>query len=184
MPWQPHGRLTQVKFTGLRYNSAMSNDIEQRVQELADALLDRGQRVCTAESCTGGLIAKVFTDLAGSSDWFERGYVTYSNAAKNEMLGVPSSLIDDYGAVSEPVANAMASGALLHSAADYAIAVTGVAGPGGGSPQKPVGTVWIALASAGHLEAQCHQFEGDRAAVREATLVAGLARLIERVRMS
>jgi PncC family amidohydrolase len=107
-----------------------------------------GQRVCTAESCTGGLIAKTFTDLAGSSDWFERGFVTYSNEAKSEMLAVPASIIEDYGAVSEPVATAMASGALRHSRADYAIAVTGVAGPGGGSEEKPVGTVWIPAAAA------------------------------------
>ena len=103
---------------------------------------------CTAESCTGGLIAKTFTDLAGSSDWFDRGFVTYSNAAKSDMLAVPASIIDDYGAVSEPVAVAMAGGALRHSQADYAVAVTGVAGPGGGSDDKPVGTVWIAVASA------------------------------------
>ena len=151
------------------------------IDQLATRLLQLGQRVCTAESCTGGLIAKSFTDLAGSSDWFDRGFVTYSNSAKSDMLGVPMSLIDDYGAVSEPVANAMASGALRNSEADYAIAVTGVAGPGGGSEDKPVGTVWIAVASAEHLEAQCHLFAGDRAAVRAATLVAGLEQLIERV---
>lgn len=159
----------------------MNDDPEDLTQRLARQLLAKQQCVCTAESCTGGLIAKTFTDLAGSSDWFERGFVTYSNAAKSEMLGVPASLIEDYGAVSEAVANAMAIGALRHSAADFAIAVTGVAGPGGGSAEKPVGIVWIALASADHLEAQCHQFDGDRAAVREATLVAGLEKLIERV---
>lgn len=159
----------------------MSTEISRLRSQLSDALLQRRQKVCTAESCTGGLIAKTFTDLAGSSDWFDRGFVTYSNAAKHEMLGVPASLIEDYGAVSEPVANAMASGALRRSEADYAIAVTGVAGPGGGSEEKPVGTVWIAVASADHLEAQCHRFDGDRAAVREATLVAGLEMLIERV---
>ena len=163
------------------YNRLMSTEISRLRSQLSDALLHRRQKVCTAESCTGGLIAKTFTDLAGSSDWFDRGFVTYSNAAKHEMLGVSASLIEDYGAVSEPVANAMASGALRRSEADYAIAVTGVAGPGGGSEEKPVGTVWIAVASADHLEAQCHQFDGDRAAVREATLVAGLEMLIERV---
>ena len=97
---------------------------------LSELLMRKQQQVCTAESCTGGLIAKTLTDLAGSSDWFERGFVTYSNAAKNEMLGVPASIIDDYGAVSEPVATAMARGALDHSHADFAVAVTGVAGPG------------------------------------------------------
>jgi nicotinamide-nucleotide amidase len=165
----------------LVYNFTMNDDPDALTQRLATQLLAKRKSACTAESCTGGLIAKTFTDLAGSSDWFERGFVTYSNAAKSEMLGVPPSVIEDYGAVSEAVANAMASGALRHSAADYAVAVTGVAGPGGGSDEKPVGTVWIAVASADQLEAQCHQFEGDRAAVREATLVAGLVMLIERV---
>jgi len=163
------------------YNPPMQTDIEQRVKQLSAALLRRRQKICSAESCTGGLIAKTCTDLAGSSDWFERGFVTYSNAAKHEMLGVPATLIEDYGAVSEPVANAMARGALRHSDADYAIAVTGVAGPGGGSAEKPVGTVWIAVASADQHSARCHLFPGDRAAVREATLSAGLEALIELV---
>jgi nicotinamide-nucleotide amidase len=157
----------------------MNSDSLILVPQLAMELLQRGQRVCTAESCTGGLIAKSFTDLAGSSDWFDRGFVTYSNAAKSEMLGVPASLIDDYGAVSEAVASAMASGALRHSEADYAIAVTGVAGPGGGSEDKPVGTVWIAVASTDQLHAQCHHFDGDRAAVREATLVSAIEVLLD-----
>ena len=163
------------------YNLRMSSDIRQLVNQLSVALLRKRQKVCTAESCTGGLIAKTFTDLAGSSDWFDRGFVTYSNAAKSEMLGVPVSLIEDYGAVSETVANAMASGALRHSEADYAIAVTGVAGPGGGSEEKPVGTVWIAVASTDQLQAQCHHFDGDRAAVRQATLRTGLETMLERV---
>ena len=159
----------------------MSSDIRQLVKQLSAELLRKQQKVCTAESCTGGMIAKAFTDLAGSSDWFDRGFVTYSNAAKSEMLGLPASLIEDYGAVSEAVANAMASGALRHSEADYAVAVTGVAGPGGGSEDKPVGTVWIAVASKDQLEAQCHHFDGDRATVREATLRAGLESLLERL---
>jgi nicotinamide-nucleotide amidase len=159
----------------------MSSDIRPLVTQISAELLRKQQKVCTAESCTGGLIAKSFTDLAGSSDWFDRGFVTYSNAAKSEMLGVPASLIEDYGAVSEAVASAMASGALRHSEADYAVAVTGVAGPGGGSAEKPVGTVWIALASAHQVETQCHHFGGDRGAVREATLRAGLETLLERL---
>ncbi len=141
-------------------------------------LLAKRQSACTAESCTGGLIAKTFTDLAGSSDWFERGFVTYSNAAKSEMLGVPPSVIEDYGAVSEAVASAMASGALRHSEADYAVAVTGIAGPGGGSEEKPVGTVWIAVASKHQTNACCHQFNGDRRAVRESTLAAAIDALL------
>lgn len=157
----------------------MNADPQQLVKQLSLELLRRRQKVCSAESCTGGLIAKTFTDLAGSSDWFERGFVTYSNAAKREMLGVPASLIEDYGAVSEAVAVAMVSGALRHSEADCAIAVTGVAGPGGGSEEKPVGTVWVAVASRDQVEAQCYRFDGDRLAVREATLRAGLESLLE-----
>ena len=156
----------------------MSESIPQLVEQLATQLLERGRRVATAESCTGGLIAKTLTDLAGSSDWFDRGFVTYSNAAKTEMLAVPAYTIESNGAVSQPVACAMASGALLHSAADYTVAVTGVAGPGGGSAEKPVGTVWIAVASENTREARLHQFEGDRDAVRQATLLAGLQALL------
>ena len=146
---------------------------------LSRLLMQKQQKVCTAESCTGGLIAKTLTDLAGSSDWFERGFVTYSNAAKTEMLGVPASIIDDYGAVSEPVASAMVRGALEHSHAGFAVAVTGVAGPGGGSEDKPVGTVWIAVASTDEIIADRFLFSGDRGAIREATLVAALESLIE-----
>jgi len=159
----------------------MGKDSLSSVQVVADRLLRHRQKVCTAESCTGGLIAKTFTDLAGSSDWFERGFVTYSNAAKNEMLAVPASLIEDYGAVSEAVATAMASGALRHSEADYSIAVTGIAGPGGGSDDKPVGTVWIAVASTGQMVAKRYQFDGDRQAVRAATLHSALELLLDLV---
>jgi nicotinamide-nucleotide amidase len=157
----------------------MNDDPDTLTQRLAAQLLAKEQSVCTAESCTGGLIAKTFTDLAGSSDWFDRGFVTYSNAAKSEMLGVPPAVIEEYGAVSEVVANAMASGALHHSAADYAVAVTGVAGPGGGSDEKPVGTVWIGVASKHQVNARLHRFDGDRQAVREATLQAAIAALLD-----
>jgi nicotinamide-nucleotide amidase len=173
--------LTQVKHFLLRYNVAMDKDSVTSVQAVADRLLKHRQKVCTAESCTGGLIAKTFTDLAGSSDWFERGFVTYSNAAKTDMLAVPASLIEDYGSVSEAVATAMASGALRHSQADYSIAVTGVAGPGGGSDDKPVGTVWIALASAEQMVARRYQFDGDRQAVRAATMQTALELLLDLV---
>lgn len=145
---------------------------------LAEALTARRRRVATAESCTGGLIAKTLTDLAGSSDWFERGFVTYSNQAKRDMLAVPAALIDEYGAVSEPVALAMAAGALRASGADYAVAVTGIAGPAGGSADKPVGTVWIAIARDGEQRARRCHFDGDRAAVRDATLIAALEDLL------
>lgn len=133
--------------------------------------------LATAESCTGGLIAATCTDLAGSSAWLERGFVTYSNAAKTELLGVPPELIAQHGAVSEPVVRAMALGALAHSHAQVAVAVTGVAGPGGGSPDKPVGTVWLGWAVAGQVTAECCHFAGDRAAVRLATVAHALAKL-------
>lgn len=133
--------------------------------------------LATAESCTGGLIAAACTDLAGSSNWFERGFVTYSNAAKTELLGVPAVLIAQHGAVSEPVVRAMVAGAVDRSRAQVAVAVTGVAGPGGGSPDKPVGTVWLAWSVGGHITAERCQFAGDRAAVRTATVHRALDRL-------
>lgn len=148
----------------------------------AEALLAqfraRGLKIATAESCTGGLIAATLTAIAGSSDVVERGFVTYSNEAKADLLGVPAELIAAHGAVSEPVARAMAEGALAHSHAQWAIAVTGIAGPGGGVPGKPVGTVWLALAHAGQRSrAERLHFEGDRTAVREQTLRHALAAL-------
>lgn len=135
--------------------------------------------LATAESCTGGLIAGACTDLAGSSAWLERGFVTYSNAAKTQMLGVDAALMAQHGAVSEPVARAMAQGALAHAQAQVALAVTGVAGPGGGSVDKPVGTVWFAWSVDGHLVSEMQHFSGDRAAVRQATVRHSLQRLLE-----
>ena len=131
----------------------------------------------TAESCTGGLIAAACTELAGSSAWFERGFVTYSNAAKTELLGVPAELIEAHGAVSEPVVRAMVQGAMAHSRAQVAVAVTGVAGPSGGSPDKPVGTVWLGWHVHGNVTTECCHFAGDRTAVRTATVQRALARL-------
>jgi nicotinamide-nucleotide amidase len=136
-----------------------------------------GLMLATAESCTGGLIAAACTDLAGSSAWFERGFVTYSNAAKTELLGVPAELIDTHGAVSEPVVRAMVQGAVAHSHAQVAVAVTGVAGPSGGSADKPVGTVWLGWHVNGSVTTECCHFPGDRAAVRAATVQRALARL-------
>ncbi|MBU6465962.1 MAG: CinA family protein [Burkholderiales bacterium] len=133
--------------------------------------------LATAESCTGGLIAAACTDLAGSSQWFERGFVSYSNAAKTELLGVPAALIDTHGAVSEPVVRAMAEGALAHSQAQVSVAVTGVAGPSGGTPDKPVGTVWFAWSVAGRTVSEVQCFGGGRAAVRAATVQHALAQL-------
>jgi len=157
------------------------HDPTDDVMQLADALRARGWRIATAESCTGGLIAGACTDLAGSSDWFERGFVTYSNAAKSELLGVPAALIDTHGAVSEPVARAMAEGALARAPVQLTVAVTGIAGPGGAVPGKPVGTVWLAWARPGRTEAERLQLPGDRAAVRSATVAAALARLRQAV---
>jgi nicotinamide-nucleotide amidase len=138
-----------------------------QVESIARALRARGWMLATAESCTGGLIAAACTSAAGSSEWFERGFVTYSNAAKTESLGVPSALIEQHGAVSAEVAAAMAEGALRQSRAQVAVAVTGIAGPGGGSPAKPLGTVWLAVAVPGSsAQATLAQLAGDRAAVR------------------
>lgn len=145
---------------------------------LVDFLLENRQMLATAESCTGGMIAAACTDLAGSSAWFERGFVSYSNDAKIELLGVAASLIDQHGAVSEEVARAMVQGARERSHAQVAVAVTGVAGPTGGSRAKPVGTVWFGFATpAGVLTEMCH-FEGDRAAVRTATVRHAFERLV------
>lgn len=151
------------------------------VEQLATALKARGLMMATAESCTGGLIAGACTELSGSSDWFERGFVTYSNAAKHGLLGVPALLIEQHGAVSEPVARAMASGALAHSPAQLAVAVTGVAGPTGGSADKPVGTVWFGWATPEGVFTEHQRFDGDRAAVRQATVRHALAGLLQRL---
>ena len=145
----------------------------------ANLLKNLGWKLATAESCTGGLIAACCTDLAGSSDWFERGFVTYSNAAKTEMLGVDAALIASHGAVSEQVVRAMVQGALARAAAQVAVAVTGVAGPGGGSDAKPVGTVWLGWATPAGVVSEVQHFGGDRAQVRAATVQRALQRLVE-----
>ena len=159
-------------------------------EQLAEVLLQHGWMLATAESCTGGMIAANCTDLSGSSHWFERGFVTYSNEAKHEMLGVKSSLIAEHGAVSEGVAKAMALGAMRHSRAQVTVAVTGVAGPTGGSADKPVGTVWFAWATPSDagptlgaetawVKTELMHFSGDRAAVREATTQHALKTLLD-----
>jgi nicotinamide-nucleotide amidase len=157
----------------------MRPDTLSLVEPLAALLLEKGLRLATAESCTGGLIAGACTDLSGSSNWFERGFITYSNEAKTEMLGVDAALIGRRGAVSEQVVHAMAQGALAHSRAQVAVAVTGVAGPTGGSRAKPVGTVWFGFAVPGQLVTEKQHFDGDRAAVRAATVRHALVRLAE-----
>lgn len=159
------------------------------IEQLAAQLLQRGWLLSTAESCTGGMIAARCTDLAGSSQWFERGFVSYSNDAKHELLGVSTALIDKHGAVSEAVAQAMVLGALNRSKAQVALAVTGIAGPGGGSTSKPVGTVcfaWALPSDGGPtlgaetpwVKVQTCQFEGDRASVRLASLMHSLSHLL------
>ena len=137
--------------------------------------------LATAESCTGGLIAARCTDLAGSSVWFDRGFVTYSNEAKTQMLGVTNELLEANGAVSESVARAMALGAVYRSKSLVSVAVTGVAGPSGGTPDKPVGTVWLAWCINGLVTAELHHFDGNRQQIREATTVCALKGLIARL---
>lgn len=149
----------------------MDADLVDAARDVLATLRTRGLIAATAESCTGGLIAAALTEVAGSSDVVDRGFVTYSNAAKTEMLGVPTAMIETHGAVSEPVARAMAEGALARSAAGVAVAVTGVAGPGGGSVDKPVGTVWFGLAHRGGAHTERHVFPGDRSAIRHATVL-------------
>ncbi len=149
----------------------MSADVQQALEalaaELGKILHARGERLVTAESCTGGWAAQCVTAVAGSSAWFDRGFVTYSNESKQEMLDVPAAILTRFGAVSEATALAMASGALLKSHAHWAVAITGIAGPQGGSEQKPVGTVCFAWAGRGSAaEARTEHFPGEREAVR------------------
>ncbi len=152
----------------------LSQDVLDRAAALLNLYHSKGLMLATAESCTGGLIAACLTAIAGSSSTVERGFVTYSNEAKNEAIGVDMGLIEAHGAVSEQVAGAMALGALAHSRADATVSVTGVAGPGGGTPEKPVGLVYIGGARLGSRQpfVERHIFEGDRSAVRQATVLA------------
>ncbi len=150
-------------------------------EQLAQRLRDKGWMLATAESCTGGMIAAACTELAGSSDWFERGFVTYSNEAKTELLEVDAQLIAGHGAVSEVVARAMAFGAVRRSRAQVGVAVTGIAGPGGGSAEKPVGTVWFGFMVHGLLSSELQLFDGDRAAIRAATVTHALEGLLQRL---
>lgn len=157
-------------------------DTAAAVQGIARRLLEARQTLATAESCTGGLVATLCTDLAGSSGWFERGLITYSNRAKQELLGVPAELLQRHGAVSRECALAMAAGVLVHAPVDWGLAITGIAGPGGGSPEKPVGLVWVAWARRGGTsEAQRLQLEGSRDTIRRASAAAALQGLLERL---
>ncbi len=158
-------------------NSELQADNKQGLE--VDLLIKNKWLLTTAESCTGGLIAAACTELAGSSTWFERGFVTYSNAAKTELLGVDAALITRQGAVSQAVVRAMATGAIQRSHAQVAVAVTGVAGPSGGSADKPVGTVWFGFAWPGGICTEVQHFAGDRSTVRQATVRHALTRLTE-----
>lgn len=154
--------------------------ITELARRLGAACQRRGVRVATAESCTGGGVAQAITRIAGSSGWFERGFVTYTNRAKEEMLGVAHATLEAHGAVSEEVAAEMAAGAIAHSRAEVAVSVTGIAGPGGGSAAKPVGLVWFAWAyRGGPVQARRFVFAGDRAAVREQSVAAALQGLVD-----
>lgn len=156
------------------------SDLKDLSQQLAKVLLGMKKQLAVAESCTGGWLAKCLTDVAGSSAWFERGFVTYSNAAKREMLGVSAATLDEHGAVSEAVVREMAQGVLARSPADIAVAISGIAGPGGGTPDKPVGTVCFAWATRDGLEeVVTRRFDGDRDAVRRHAVRHALDRLLD-----
>lgn len=163
----------------------MNSSITLLTQQLAQILLAKGFKIALAESCTGGLLAAHLTSLAGSSDWFERGFVTYSNQAKEESIGVPKELIERHGAVSEEVARAMAEGVLNHSLAQVSVAITGIAGPGGGSANKPVGMVCFAwgIQENNLIQIRSHtkQFSGDRQSIREQACVYAIKSLLEQL---
>lgn len=154
------------------------DDIAVRVRTLATLLIRQQHRLATAESCTGGLIAGALTALAGSSAWFERGWVTYSNRAKQEELGVDPALISAHGAVSEAVAAAMATGARKVAGTDYALSVTGIAGPDGGTPEKPIGTVCFGWSTPTQKQTDTQHFIGDRQQIREQAVAHALTGLI------
>lgn len=146
--------------------------------QLAATLCSQKRKVTVAESCTGGGIAHVLTSISGASQWFECGFITYSNRAKSQLLKVDTAVLEQFGAVSNEVVAQMARGALQESGADYAVAVSGVAGPSGGTEAKPVGTVWLAWACVDHVQATCFHFEGDREAVRDQAIYEAICGLL------
>jgi nicotinamide-nucleotide amidase len=165
---------------GCRYNDGIMSDLFKLAERLGKQLLARGRLVAVAESCTGGWVAKCLTDVPGSSQWFDRGFVTYSNAAKQDMLGVGAATLETHGAVSEATVAAMADGVLAHSRADLALAISGIAGPGGAVPGKPVGTVCFAWADRrGGSRIETRRFAGDREQVRRAAVIHGINGLLE-----
>lgn len=159
----------------------IKKSVAELSKELGMVLLKAKLRCAVAESCTGGALAAAITDIAGSSQWFDRGFVTYTNKSKEEMLAVPASIISSEGAVSEATVRAMAYGAIEHSDAAVSISVSGIAGPGGGSHEKPVGMVWIAWATKKTLiDAECFFFKGNRLEVRQQSVQVALDGLIKR----
>lgn len=172
--------MTMTSQSGLAYCKTMIESLDPLAARVGSLLLTRGLRLVTAESCTGGWIAKLVTDIAGSSAWFDRGYVTYSNAAKTEMLGVRPQTLDARGAVSEAVVLETAAGALERSQAQVGVAVSGIAGPGGGSEDKPVGTVWLAWSVPGAAPwTRRALLDGDRHEIRQAAVRLALEGLAE-----
>lgn len=162
-------------------NGPVDAELAGLAQSLGERLSAAGWRVTAAESCTGGWIAKALTDIPGSSGWFDTALVTYANAAKERLLGVPAEDLETFGAVSEPVVRAMAAGVRDWAGADLACATSGIAGPGGGTPEKPVGRVWLAWAGPEGVATACHDFAGDREAVRRQTVAVALEGLLARV---
>ncbi len=157
----------------------MDKQLTELAGRVAAGLSGKRMMLAAAESCTGGWVAKVCTDLAGSSSWFERGFVTYSNEAKREMLGVSPRTLAAHGAVSEATVREMAAGALARSRAQVSLAISGIAGPGGGTDGKPVGTVWFAWATADGTGVRLERFDGDREAVRRAAVIAALEGVLD-----
>lgn len=181
LPGLPDPRPRRARVEVGRHADA---DLARLAARVGEHLQSSGRRVVTAESCTGGWVSKALTDVAGSSGWFETGFVTYGNGAKTALLGVLPAEIAEHGAVSEAVVKAMAMGALERAGADLAVAVSGIAGPDGGTPGKPVGTVWFAWAwrrgKSVHVEARRKLFKGDREAVRRKSVASALSGLLER----
>jgi nicotinamide-nucleotide amidase len=166
-------------------NSDMEKTFEQLSQDVGRALLAKGLMLATAESCTGGWVAQVVTQTSGSSQWFDRGFVTYTNEAKQEMLGVKAQTLQHYGAVSEQTVQEMAAGALKNSRAQITLAISGIAGPTGGTPEKPVGMVCLAWARADHpTQTVTMNFSGDRNAVRRQAVQYALQHLIDLIVVS
>ncbi len=163
-------------------NSFSDEDLKQLTLQVAHALRQGNKMLTTAESCTGGWVAKCCTDIAGSSTWFERGFVSYSNQSKQDMLGVKTETLSAFGAVSKQTVLEMAQGALKHTNTNISVAISGIAGPDGGSDDKPVGTVWFAWATKNSAKSELHHFSGDRDAIRRQAVATALEGIIKNAR--